>query len=252
PPRVRNGVLAAQPQRRGGQPQLGQRLVADPHHQVPLVLRHPTGPLAGNRHRSGPRLTVGDRDLDPVVAGQRHAQGVEPRAEVGRGSRHGDPHRGKRKIAHTSSSAFATACGSTGSGSTSVMLDSAVSGSFNPCPVTVHTTTEPDGKRPSSAVASRPATLAAEAGSTNTPSREASSRYAARISSSVTAANRPFDSSLAVTAFCQDAGLPTRMAVATVSGFSTGWPCTSGAAPAAWKPNMRGVRSIRPSRAYSW
>ena len=30
------------------------------------------------------------------------------------------------------------------------------------------------------------------------------------------------------------AGLPMRMADATVSGCSTGAPCTSGAAPAAW------------------
>src|SRR3954469_6381833 len=31
-----------------------------------------------------------------------------------------------------------------------------------------------------------------------------------------------------------------RMALATVSGLSTGAPWTSGAAPAAWKPSMRG------------
>ena len=34
------------------------------------------------------------------------------------------------------------------------------------------------------------------------------------------------------------------MALATVSGFSTGAPCTSGAAPSAWKPNSRGAAPI--------
>src|SRR5690606_28627323 len=52
----------------------------------------------------------------------------------------------------------------------------AVAGSFSPCPVTVHTTVDPFGNRPSAAVNNRPATLVAEAGSTNTPSRRASSR----------------------------------------------------------------------------
>ena len=37
------------------------------------------------------------------------------------------------------------------------------------------------------------------------------------------------------------AGLPIRIALATVSGCSTGLPCTSGAAPAAWKPSIRGL-----------
>jgi hypothetical protein len=39
-----------------------------------------------------------------------------------------------------------------------------------------------------------------------------------------------------------EAGLPIRIAVAIVSGSSTGWPRTIGAAPAAWKPHIRGVR----------
>ena len=34
----------------------------------------------------------------------------------------------------------------------------------------------------------------------------------------------------------QEAGLPTRIAVATVSGLDTGKPRTSGAAPSAWNP----------------
>ena len=42
----------------------------------------------------------------------------------------------------------------------------------------------------------------------------------------------------------QRAGLPIRIALATVSGFATGLPCTSGAAPSAWKPNIRGAAPI--------
>src|SRR5438270_628141 len=48
-----------------------------------------------------------------------------------------------------------------------------------------------------------------------------------------------------------DAGLPMRIAVAMVVGFSTGAPSTMGAAPAAWKPNMRGVEATTASCAYS-
>ena len=36
------------------------------------------------------------------------------------------------------------------------------------------------------------------------------------------------------------------MAVATVSGWSIRWPMTSGAAPAAWKPHIRGVAGHHP------
>ena len=55
-------------------------------------------------------------------------------------------------------------------------LSSAVSGSFSPCPVTVQTTSDPRGSVPSAADCSSPATLAADAGSTNTASRADSSR----------------------------------------------------------------------------
>ena len=39
----------------------------------------------------------------------------------------------------------------------------------------------------------------------------------------------------------QRAGLPMRIALATVSGFSTRCPVTSGAAPCAWKPYIAGA-----------
>jgi hypothetical protein len=46
---------------------------------------------------------------------------------------------------------------------------------------------------------------------------------------------------IASIASSQRAGLPMRIALATVSGFGTGLPCTSGEAPSAWKPNIRGA-----------
>ena len=96
-----------------------------------------------------------------------------------------------------------------------------------------------------------PATLAALAGSTKTPSSRASSRYAARISRSVTASIAPPDSSRAASACCQDAGLPIRIAVAIVDGLATTCPDTIGAAPAAWKPRIVGRWVAMPSAAYS-
>ena len=50
----------------------------------------------------------------------------------------------------------------------------------------------------------------------------------------------PPEAVIASIACSQRAGLPIRIALAIVSGCSTGRPSTSGAAPAAWKPNIRG------------
>ena len=66
----------------------------------------------------------------------------------------------------------------------------------------------------------------------------------------MTASIAPSDSSRAASARAAEAGLPIRIAVATVSGSSTGWPSTSGAAPAAWKAHIRGVRVALPAYAY--
>ncbi len=52
--------------------------------------------------------------------------------------------------------------------------------------------------------------------------------------------------SRASSALVQDAGFPIRMAVAMVLGDSTTLPVTIGAAPAAWKPHIRGVRVAGP------
>ena len=59
------------------------------------------------------------------------------------------------------------------------------------------------------------------------------------------------ESGLEVEVEGEDAGLPIRIAVAMVCGLDTGPPETNGAAPAAWKPNIRGRRVARPSLAYS-
>src|SRR5439155_2214718 len=52
-------------------------------------------------------------------------------------------------------------------------------------------------------------------------------------------------------ALCQLAGLPMRIAVATVRGSSITRLCTIGAAPAASKPIMRGRWVILPAARYS-
>ena len=76
----------------------------------------------------------------------------------------------------------------------------AVSGSFRPLPVSTHTTRSPLVNLPAACALMRPATLDAEDGSQNTPSCAASMRYAARISSSVTASTWPPESFMAVMA----------------------------------------------------
>ena len=71
------------------------------------------------------------------------------------------------------------------------------------------------------------------------------------ISSSVTVSMKPPLSRAAARASSPRAGLPMRMAVAIVSGCSTGWPSTSGAAPAAWKPSIWGRLPLTPASRYS-
>ena len=78
------------------------------------------------------------------------------------------------------------------------------------------------------------------------PPARAMRRCASRISSSLTASMRRPTRPGPRSRPCHDAGLPMRMAVATVSGCSTGAPLTIGAAPAAWKPSMRGRLAARP------
>ena len=102
-----------------------------------------------------------------------------------------------------------------------------------PCPVQITTTRFPlTFSDPDSSCALSPANPAADAGSTQIPAA-ASAFCAARIWSSLTAIIFPPDSSAAASACSPRAGFPIRIAVAIVSGFSTTWPKTSGAAPAA-------------------
>ena len=67
----------------------------------------------------------------------------------------------------------------------------------------------------------------------------------------MTAEIRPSEASRASRAFVQLAGLPIRMAVAIVDGSGTTCPVTIGAAPAAWKPYIRGAFVALPSRRSS-
>ncbi len=57
----------------------------------------------------------------------------------------------------------------------------------------------------------------------------------------------PREAVIASIASSQRAGLPIRIALAIVSGLAIGCPSTSGAAPAAWKPNSRGATSSSPN-----
>ena len=99
---------------------------------------------------------------------------------------------------------------------TSGTAASTVSGSFSPWPVSTQTSSAACGGD-----FSTPATHAADAGSQNTPSTDASHLCASRISASLTASMRPPASSTAASASRQRAGLPIRIADATVSGCST-------------------------------
>ncbi len=104
------------------------------------------------------------------------------------------------------------------------------SGSFNPCPVSVHTMFASAGSVRSGQVAQgsrwgsthriNPATEAMLPGSAKTPSRRASHDCASRISASVTMSIAPAEPAMASSAPDQLAGFPMQMAVAMVSGFS--------------------------------
>src|SRR4029079_78823 len=77
---------------------------------------------------------------------------------------------------HVRSSALATVAALASTGSSTCTSAIARFGSLSPCPVTVHTATSSGASRPSAAAWSRPATAAADAGSTKQPSSAASIR----------------------------------------------------------------------------
>src|SRR6266542_1575357 len=176
--------------------------------------------------------------------GKGDAEGVEARTEVRARGGDANAQLAHRRIASTTASTSAATSASGGASA------SARSGSFMPLPVSTQTACR--GASPfRRASARRPATDAALAGSQNTPSHRARKPYASRIASSVTASIEPPDSSRAWIAPAHDAGLPMRMAVATVFGSATTAPLTRGAAPAAWKPRMTGRRVPSPDAAAS-
>src|SRR4051812_39331233 len=221
------------------------------HEPVLPAVRELVRALAVDRQLDRPTAPAADLDLDPVHEVERDTEAVVPGAEVRGRARdvHGDPCPVQlREPVRHHPSARATSA-SVGSASSSSTRDSrsAVAGSLSPFPVRTHTTTASGSSSFCRAARDPPATLAADDGSQKTPSSLATSAYAARISASLTASIRPPDSSRAAIAFSHDAGLPIRIAVAIVSGCSTGRPVTSGAAPSAWKPHMRGAAAISPA-----
>src|SRR5580658_4892904 len=109
------------------------------HYQVPLTERRRIGADAGHLDRQAGWLQP---RLDRVVQGQREAERVEARAEVRAGRRDADGDRAGRP-GHASPSAAAAAAASTPMVTGSAAPATAVSGSFSPWPVMVHTTTVP-------------------------------------------------------------------------------------------------------------
>ena len=119
----------------------------------------------------------------------------------------------------------------------------AISGSFNPCPVSVQTIVEFVAIFPFSRSRKTPATDTAEAGSQKIPSFSANNFWVLRMRESEHSSNQPPDSSWALHAYCHDTGEPIRIAVAIVSGLSIFSPLKKGAAPEAWYPKMVGLES---------
>src|SRR5438445_1860913 len=156
-------------------------------------------------------------------------EGVESRAEIR--ARRGHAH---AELPHCYDlNARRTASGVASTSAIAPASERARSGAFMPLPVRTHTTRRMSRSPPPWARRRSPAIAAADAGSQKTPSQRATKLYASRISPSLTASIAPPDSSRAATAPFHDAGFPTRMAVATVSGSATGLPRTIGAAPSA-------------------
>ncbi len=174
---MRNRVTAADDQARRAHARFPQAALDRPHDEVRSVQRHLALTLALDLDDES-RFRCLDHDLVIETHGEPHA--VEAGTEVGAGRCHhsGGRQGGRQGAGHgrqtyTRPSLATTATGSTGTGMTAGIPFSAVSGSLRPLPVTVHTTVEPLATQPSSTDLSNPAMLAADAGSTNTPSARA-------------------------------------------------------------------------------
>src|SRR5699024_10171058 len=179
------------------------RLAHRTDHEMVVVERYAGGPFPLTP--DGEHIVVTQGDLELVVQVQSQAQRGETRAERGAGGRgsrchvcgtrcgrrghvswraavyrsrwwrmaRGRSERPRESGCQARSSASAAARASTGTMVAEGAPARAQSGSLRPLPVTVHTTRLPRGTCPASAAWSRPATLAAEASSTNTPSSAA-------------------------------------------------------------------------------
>src|SRR5215210_1386765 len=241
PPRRRNGVLLHE---------------TEVDVRLPYELCHePGGPVGRMRGPARdevcPRTEYLNRRVGRSIKPDPHAKReCEPHRVVA-----GSEVRGRRRDADGDQLTelfinCVTASNVAGTGSGSCTRPRITSGSLSPCPVRTLTTV-PSGSLPSPASFMRPAIPAAEAGSQNTPSSRASISWAARISASVTLSIRPPESLAAARAPSPLAGEPILMALATVSGFSKSCPATSGEAPSAWKPSMRGTESECPASRHS-
>src|SRR5918998_3068919 len=224
------------------------------HHQVLIVQRQLVRSLALDHDLYGVASRL---DLHFEVHAQGDAERVEAGADVGNGRRDanvdGRGHRAPfspkvctrlvpvRRPRMTRSPVHARARASLIAPTSAATVRvggtdaSAEAGSLSPCPVSTQATVEPGGIAPWAARERSPATEAALAGSTNSPSF-ARSRCVRAMSSSLTARIRPPEAVAASSAWAHEAGSPMRMALAIVCGSSTGSPRTRGAAPSACTP----------------
>src|SRR5271170_1917583 len=123
------------------------------------------------------RERAGLDHLELEVQRERGAEYIEARPEVRGRGRHAHHAPASQAGCH-SSTARSIALSSGSQATTEPAWSSAVSGSLRPWPVSTHTTRRTPSPAPWT---SKPATLAAEAGSQNTPSFAARKRYAIRI-----------------------------------------------------------------------
>ncbi len=141
---MRYDVVALEPQTRGGGTHLVERCTHRAVHEVRVVDGHDA--LAVSTHHDLDPGPVHDLRGEAVAVVERQAEGVEAGAEVrarrgdGHGDRPGDERRHPRRPA-----AFAAAVtsASTTVSTRSVKVDSAVSMSLRPWPVTVTTSVLP-------------------------------------------------------------------------------------------------------------
>src|SRR6185436_7861113 len=148
-----------------------------PEHHVPMRIDREIASFAPPRD---PEAGIDARGGHGERKAERKAEAIEAGSQVrGRRGRDGAPSDHSRIN-------FRRRDGSPFTVSTFVEIATARSGSLSPCPVTVATARPTPFSSPFAPSLRSPAMPAADAGSTKTPSVSARSRYAARISSSLT------------------------------------------------------------------